>query len=101
MSDLLQKASFDPHLNTKFQVEIESGKSIEVELVEIEEKNRDPVESFSIFFRGPKDQVFSQETYTVKHPEMGEIRLFLVPIIYGKQDGTYYQSVFSRLKETK
>ena len=31
--------------------------------------------------------------------EMGELDLFIVPIIHDKQDGTYYQAVFNRLKE--
>ena len=99
MSEQLTKASFNPHLNTTFEIQAEGGDSIEAELVEIEEKQSERVDSLSVLFRGPKDPVLPHETHTVKHPEMGELNLFLGPVISEKQDGIYYEAVFTRLKE--
>jgi len=101
MSDHLTKADFDPHLNTTFNIHAASGETIEAELVEIEVRQSEQMESLSVIFRGPKESVLPQETHEVSHPQMGEINLFLVPIMYEKQDGIYYESVFMRLKEEK
>lgn len=97
MIESLKKASFDPHLNSKFEIHTDSVGVVEVELVEITEANHPGQETFSLIFRGSKDKVFDQKIHKVKHPKMGEFDLFLVPITYGKQDGMYYQAIFSRL----
>jgi hypothetical protein len=99
MSELLVKSSFDPYLNEKFEIHSESGDKLEVELVEVSDHSNEHIDGFSVIFRGPLENVFHQDTYKVTHNKMGEISLFLGPIIYGKTDATYYESVFSRLKE--
>ena len=101
MSEQLTKANFDPHLNTTFEIHAEGGDTIEAELVKIEAKQSEWVESFSVIFRGPKEPVLPHETHQVKHPEMGELNLFMGPIVYEKQDGIYYEAVFTRSKEEK
>ena len=90
MLDKLKKSSFDPHLQSKFEVHPEGMDKMDVELVEV-------TESFSVIFRVAKDKEFGQGTYKVKHAKMGEFDLFMVPIVYGKPDGICYQAVFSRL----
>lgn len=97
----LKKSSFDPYLNSKFQVHTDPVGIVEVELVEITEIKYENQESFSVIFRGPQDKIFEQRIRKIKHPKMGEIDLFLVPITSEKQDGQYYQAVFSRLLEKK
>ena len=97
MLDKLKKSSFDPHVQSKFEIHPEGMDKVEVELVEVTEKNTEIMESFSVIFRGAKDKEFGQGTYKVKHPKMGEFDLFMVPIVYGKRDGIYYQAVFNRL----
>lgn len=97
MLDKLKKSSFDPHLNSTFEVQPEGMDKVEVELVKSTENNTEAVESFSVIFRGPGDKEFGQGTHKVKHPKMGEFDLFMVPIVPEKQDGVYYQAVFSRL----
>jgi len=98
MLDTLKKHSFDPHLNSKFEIHTESVGKVDVELVEITESKQANQDSFSVIFRGPKDKIFEQKIHHVKHPKMGEFDLFLVPIIHPKQDGMYYQAAFCRLK---
>lgn len=97
MLDKLNKASFDPHLKSKFEITPEGMDMVEVELMEVEDKSTKQVETFSLLFKGPKEKEFGQGTHGVKHPKMGEFSLFLVPIVYPKTDAMYYQAIFSRL----
>jgi len=99
MSEELHKSSFDPHLNTKFEIYTDYVGIVEAELVEISEHNRENLECFSLLFKVSKDKFFDQKMYKVTHPEMGEITLFLVPVVHTKQDAYYYESVFNRLIE--
>ena len=100
-SEDLQKASFDPHLNEKFEVQTDTVGAVEAELVEITDHNRENLDSFSLLFKVPKDTFFNQKLYKVKHAKMGEIQLFLVPVVSMKQDALYYEATFCRLLEKK
>jgi hypothetical protein len=95
----LKKAAFDPYLNGKFEIHTESAGIVEVELIEITDHSRENVESFSLIFKGPLEKPFEQRIHKIKHPEMGELEMFLVPITYGKMDAMYYQAVFNRVIE--
>jgi hypothetical protein len=94
--------SFSQHLNTIFKVKLESGESIELELVEVTVREIGPTEQagmerFSVFFYGPVDFYLPQQTYELVHPEMGEMYLFIVPI--GQhQKGIKYEAVFNLFK---
>lgn len=99
MADKWSKSLFEPHLNTKFEITDEAVGTIKAELVEVVEKQSDKVDSLSLLFKGPKKPVLRHETHVVKHPKMGEHKFFLGPVVYEKQDGVYYEAVFSRLKE--
>jgi hypothetical protein len=99
MTDKWSKALFEPHLKTAFEITDEAVGTIKAKLVEVVEKQSDKVESVSMLFRGPKKPVLRHETHLVKHPKMGELKIFLGPVVHKKQDGVYYEAVFSRLKE--
>ena len=101
MSEELKKSKFDPHVKEKFEVQAESAGKVEMELVEVKEHNRENLESFSLLFKGPKDRLVDQKRYKVKHAEMGELDLFLVPVVHEKQDAIYYEAAFTRLVEKK
>jgi hypothetical protein len=98
MAELLKKANFEPHLNSTFQVQTGADQSVDIELIEISDKSSDQVECFSLIFKGPLDKPFMQCIYKLRHPQMGEPEIFLVPITYGKSDSMYYQAVFNRVK---
>lgn len=51
-------------------------------------------EAFSIFFHGPPDPFMPQGIRKLKHRELGELSLFLVPIGQDK-DGFEYEAVFN------
>ena len=99
MSEELHKSSFDPHLNTKFKIYTDYTGGVEAELVEISEHNKENLECFSLLFKVSREKFFDQKLYKVTHPKMGEINLFLVPVVHTKQDAYYYESVFNRLIE--
>lgn len=98
----LSKNDFDALVNTKFKVTPKGWKDkVEIELLEIKEKQTDMTESFSMIFKGPEADLFPHDTHLVEHPKLGKYELFLGPINYGKTDAVYYQMIFNRLKETK
>ena len=101
MGKLLQKKHFDPHVKDKFAVHTDTEGAVELELFEITEKSTPETEMFSLIFKGPHEKKLAQKTYMMKHPKMGEIELFLVPISYRLFDAAYYQAVFNRLIEKK
>ncbi|KPD11622.1 hypothetical protein [Phaeobacter sp. 11ANDIMAR09] len=50
--------------------------------------------AFSVLWQGPETPFVDQQTHRLKHPEAGELALFLVPV--GQQDaGFQYEAVFT------
>lgn len=99
MGALPQHEDFVPHLNTKFSLKLDETNGVDLVLTEVGElKTSTRQEQFSIVFRGPLEVFLGQGLRELKHDEMGDFALFLVPI---KQDenGFYYESVFNRLRK--
>ncbi len=93
----LTKASFDPHKKSKFKVYPEGKDVVELELVDVTEKIKKHTASFSLMLKGPKEPVIEQGTHKFKHAKMGEVNLFVVPIITEEENEMRYQVIFSRL----
>jgi hypothetical protein len=74
---------------------------VDLELADVEDRSNDVVDAVSILFRGPREQEFGQANYRLKHEALGEIDLFLVPILdpRPRDDRICYQAVINRLKE--
>ncbi len=88
--------TFAPRLNSKFLFKYEPDGEVEMELIEAEDVGSNPRQiQFSIVFRGPLNPFLQQAMYPVEHEELGEFKLFIVPI---KQDQEhyYYEAVFNR-----
>ncbi|MFC3551311.1 DUF6916 family protein [Lysobacter cavernae] len=49
---------------------------------------------FSLLFRNSSAFLFPQQTYAMRHPKLGEVGIFLVPIAQ-ERDGFLYQAVFN------
>ena len=49
---------------------------------------------FSLLFRNTSAFLFPQQTYVMRHPRVGEVGIFLVPVAQEK-DGFLYQAVFN------
>ncbi len=101
MSVALTEKEFSQHLNTKFQVRLDDQK-LELELVEVkgylpQANEQSGMERFSIFFVGPGNARLPQRLYSLKHEQMGEFEIFLVPIS-GNEKGFRYEAVFNYFK---
>jgi hypothetical protein len=95
LSDLT-RAVFEPLLHARFGVRV-GAQQLELELIEVKSlgaaqpPRREP---FSLIFRGPRAPGFTQGTYPLAHPEIGEQQLFLVAL-GPDQTGMQYQAIFT------
>jgi hypothetical protein len=91
---------FSQHLNTKFSAHLEDGEVVDLELTEVKPYlvgAQDGLEQFSAFFQGPTEPRLPQKIYSLKHNQMGEFEIFMVPI--GIDDhGIRYEAVFNYFK---
>jgi hypothetical protein len=99
MLEHLTQKSLSEQLNTKFRLSLETGQSVELELVEVTDNGEvaGQTERFSAVFRGSLEQFFQQGTYTLGHEQLGSFELFIVPI-RKDEAGFYYEAVFNRVK---
>ena len=76
---------------------------VDLELTDVKDLSSEAVEAFSILFRGPREQEFGQGNYRLEHEALGEVNLFLVPVLdpQPRDDRICYQSIISRLKANK
>jgi hypothetical protein len=88
---------FEQALNSRFEMGIPGIGRQSLELIAVSRYPSSPaVVAFSVLFRGPLEQPFSQGTYSICHDRMGQADLFLVPV--GREaDGMHYEAVFNRL----
>ena len=98
MLDKLTSESFSKYLNTPFSISFTEDLPEEAELVEITAhkagSNQPERKSFSLIFRTTSSHNHEQGTYNIKHSEMPEMFIFLVPI--GPEgDGFCYEAVFN------
>ncbi len=98
MAGELTHELFARHLGETFKLMLESGDSMDFELIEAElsrmpsaQEGRAP---FALVFRGSPDVVLPQRIYDLKHETMGDLSLFLVPIGPAEQ-GMQYEAVFA------
>lgn len=96
---VFKREEFLRHVNTTFLVK-DGARSISLKLNSVKDhkaasKNPSKIagkESFSLLFnRTGKGSALPQETYLLKHPQMGSFRLFLVPV--GKRESKIHEAV--------
>ena len=99
MEASLTHEAFARQVNTRFQVQTGDDTPLELELIEISELKLYPQqEEFTIVFRGPGNAFLEQGIRSLKHEQMGQFEIFLVPIRQDAQ-GFYYEAVFNRVRE--
>ena len=97
--DNISQDIFRENLNTKFTANVGDAGSAALELVECKDLGSTPrQEQFSVVFRGPREPFLEQMTYELKHDQLGEILIFLVPVRQDA-DSFYYEAVFNRFNE--
>lgn len=89
---------FEPLLGEQFEISDGSGTLLAtlIEATNLREVQGAGQRSrqFSLVWRGPPGAVLPQRIYTVRHPTLGPMELFLVSIKSGA-DGTRYEAVFT------
>ena len=96
MLERMRREDFEPHLNTTFRLLRGQEEPLELELIEITggEGTFENSYSFSLIFRGGPHFVLQQHTFTLDHPALGTLDIFLVPIARDA-DGYRYEAVFN------
>lgn len=103
MAATLTEKEFSQHVNSKYRVNVDNAEPIELELVEVKEKEglageQEGLERFSIYFIGPENICLPQAIYRLTHERMGDFDLFLVAIAKEKL-GFRYEAVFNYFRE--
>jgi hypothetical protein len=94
---------FKRHLGTRFGVRVRAPRPVELELAEVKDyvpRSNEPagMERFSLFFYGPGDIMLTQGTFTLDHPEMGEVMFFMVPVALEPR-GYRYEVIFNYFRD--
>ncbi|MBP7460916.1 MAG: hypothetical protein KBA26_06470 [Candidatus Delongbacteria bacterium] len=92
--------SFAPCLNQPFTVGIAGNPTVELQLIEIENKSNSRLESFSLIFSGSQEHVLNQKTYDFNHHRLGHFQLFITPIMSQAENSVHYQAIVNRFKPT-
>jgi hypothetical protein len=97
VADTLTHEAFAKHLGTKFEIQVESDKAIELELTEVSElEQSERQEQFAIVFRSPNEVFLGQGIQRMEHEQLGQFEIFIVPISRDDK-GDRYEAVFNRV----
>ncbi|GKQ55004.1 DUF6916 family protein [Bradyrhizobium sp. Ce-3] len=86
---------FRPHQDAEFEMQV-AERVVTLKLAEVEPAGNSgrPGGAFSLVFAGPKGALQQQGIYPVRHPVLGVMEIFLVPI-GPLADGNGYQAIFT------
>lgn len=98
MNSLPTREDFSDSLNTVFQVSSDGNVDFEMTLVEVKTIVSNKIqECFSLLFRTTaNDAPPLQQLFKLKHDDLGEMQLFLVPI-KKNEEGLFFEAVFNKL----
>lgn len=95
----LSLETFKPLLNSTFVLPFQDADDWDLTLIEVNEHPDipgQPRKRFSLVFQASETTKYlNQGTYSLQHPELGELHLFLVPMGPGPKEGFNYESVFT------
>ncbi len=108
MLERFEITTFEPLAGHRFELADAGGAGtepdrVELELVEVQRVGEVTARQarelgkrlpFSLVFRGPAELAMEQGIQRLRHPELGELELFLVPIDR-REDGTLFEAVFT------
>jgi hypothetical protein len=88
-------ATYRAQLETIFRVE-QDAVAIPLRLVEVaDERVSGGMRQFSLLFHGPADRLLPQGTYALRHDALGDLDLFIVPIVGSNRERIVYQACFN------
>ena len=97
----LSLASFKSQLGSNFLINHEASK-VNVKLVDVtsfasRKQTSLGKEGFSLLFRGPQESTLKQDTYVIKHEELGMFSFLIVPVGTKDKRAPHYEAVINRL----
>jgi uncharacterized protein DUF6916 len=93
---VIARDAFGGQVGSAFRVVGGACDSVELRLAELTDGKAAPgYELFSLFFHGPAAPRLDQATYTMVHPALGTVALFLVPV-GALPGGIRYEALFNR-----
>jgi hypothetical protein len=104
MDEPLTNESFAPHVGERFEIVPADGEAFEAVLASSDETTYGEREQwlasidrvpFSLVFHAPGGELLPQQTFTLRHPELGELAIFLVPLGPASDGTVAYEAVFS------
>ena len=101
MTANLTEKEFSQHVGSEFLLSV-NEQNIPLKLAEVkgysaQANEQAGMERFSVFFEGPDNISLPQATYPIRHEQMGDFDLFLVPISRN-ETGFRYEAVFNYFK---
>ncbi len=94
--DSLTVDDFDPLVGSVFAVSTDAGDQLEIHLVEVARLGDRPGHRvpFALRFSGPSAPVLTHDTHHVAHADLGELDLFVGPIV-SESAGVVYEAIFT------
>jgi len=101
MSKKIALATFAKQVDTEFHVNDPATRPFNLKLTQVVKRVKTPQqEVFSLVFHGPGTNFIPQGSHKLKHEQLGEVEIFLVPVGQDK-DGFEYEAVFNHLAQPK
>ncbi len=90
-------AEFAPHVGDTFASTLLDGTELELKLTECNDLPASPrmTQGFALLFRETSHPAYDQQIHALRHTQLGEFQIFLVPVGQDER-GTQYEAVFSR-----
>jgi hypothetical protein len=93
----LKPTNLTGYVGTEFDVLDDPSRPFCVKLASIvEHAMTEHQEAFSLFFRGPSNPQLLQGIHKLRHTQLGELEVFLVPVGQDK-DGFQYEAAFNNV----
>jgi hypothetical protein len=93
----LKPANLTAYVGTEFNVLDDPAQACCLTLSSVvEHLKTERQEAFSLFFRGPLNPQLLQGIHKLKHAQLGELEIFLVPVAQDK-DGFQYEAAFNHV----
>ena len=97
MLDQVTLQTFAPLVGGAFEVAYAPDQSLSLTLHEAVSLEKEPSpdrrEAFSLLFSGPSDPILPQAIHRLRHAELGEIELFMAPVVSGQEQ--LYEVIFN------
>jgi hypothetical protein len=98
MTEKLSLADFAPRVGEVFSLVREGAEPVPLELIETRDLTLPGAAgwtAFGLYFRGAREEMLAQATYTFENAALGRVQIFIVPIGVDT-DGYRYEAIFNR-----